>query len=72
MKHVAVESSELRSVAYERETRVLEVRFVKGERYQYFQVPPSVFDRLLAAESKGRFFNEHVRNAGYRFERVGE
>ena len=30
--------------------------------YRYFDVPYSVFDELMSAESKGAYFNEHVRD----------
>jgi hypothetical protein len=49
----------LDSVGYEK--NVLEVRFSNGGLYQYFDVPESVLASLMRAESKGRFFNRHIR-----------
>ncbi|WP_375457816.1 KTSC domain-containing protein [uncultured Enterovirga sp.] len=42
-----------------RETLV--VTFVSGRRYAYAGVPPELYERLLAADSKGKFYNEHIR-----------
>jgi hypothetical protein len=63
-------SSALRSVGYDQEQRVLEIEFTGGEVYQYFDVPAEVHRGLMAAESHGRYFHQHVRNAGYRYQRM--
>jgi hypothetical protein len=36
--------------------------FRTGERYLYFQVPVARYHDLLQADSKGTFFNRHIRN----------
>jgi hypothetical protein len=58
-----VESSVLRAVGYETSTGLLEAEFQSGAVYAYEAVPPQVFDALLAAHSKGTFFNREIRNA---------
>jgi KTSC domain len=60
MQRAAVSSSTVRSVGYERGT--LEVEFVGGAVYRYFDVPERVFLDLLRAVSIGSYFNEHVRD----------
>jgi hypothetical protein len=60
-KRQPVESSSLASVGYEAASQTLEVEFRTGNTYRYFHVPPSVYEALLAAESKGRFFVREVR-----------
>jgi hypothetical protein len=62
-----VDSTSIASIGYERD--VLEVQFRNGAVYRYHGVPRAVFARLLAAESKGRFFNRRIRDA-FRCERV--
>jgi hypothetical protein len=47
----------------------MEVEFVDGGVYRYFVVPRSVLDALLAADSIGRFFHEHIRGV-YPFQRI--
>lgn len=54
-----VESSVIDAVGY---TRVLEVHFDSGRIYQYYDVPDEVYAGMLAAESKGRYFNAHIRD----------
>jgi len=70
IERTPVRSSALRSVGYDREQRVLEIEFTGGAVYRYFDVPAEVHRGLMAAESHGRYFNEHVRNKSYRYERT--
>jgi KTSC domain-containing protein len=62
MERVYLESSLLTWVEYNPQTRVLDVEFRTGELYRYFAVPIRSYDGLLEAESKGRYFNKHIRN----------
>jgi KTSC domain len=66
---VPLESSVFTSAAYRAEARQLYLRFQEGHIYRYFECPRSVYKALLAAESKGRYFAQHIRN-GFRCERV--
>jgi hypothetical protein len=47
---------------YHPEKRKLEIHFVTGRRYVYFEVPQEEFDCLRAAGSRGRYFNQHIRD----------
>ena len=60
MEREPVESSALARVGYDRD--VLEVEFVNGSVYQYVGVPVWFYEALMTAQSRGRFFNEHIRN----------
>jgi hypothetical protein len=57
----SVESSLLSSVEYSSD-QTLELKFRSGVTYRYFTVPPTVVEGFIAAESKGAYFNRHVRN----------
>ena len=60
-------SSALTNAQYNARTRDLDVWFVSGRRYRYSNVPPEVYESLLSANSKGMFFNAHIRdNYAYR------
>ena len=59
-------SSAIRHFHYRAEKRELEVVFTTGRRYLYVDVPPLVDQAFRVAESKGRFFNERIRDR-YRF-----
>jgi hypothetical protein len=69
MERQIVISSELHSVRYDDATNVLEVEFRTGGVYQYFGVPRELYDALMAAESKGRFFNAIIKPR-YRYARI--
>jgi hypothetical protein len=66
MKKQEVESSVIGAVGY---TRVLEIEFESGRIYQYFDVPEEVFEGMLSSDSKGRYFNTHVRGK-YDFQEI--
>jgi KTSC domain len=60
--HSLVDSSLLTSVAYSTDDQTLDLEFRAGIAYRYFDVPATLVDGLLAAESKGRYFNRYVRD----------
>ncbi|RWA79788.1 KTSC domain-containing protein [Mesorhizobium sp.] len=63
-------STAIRNMHYDRSTRILSVWFVpSGDRYDYDEVEPETYAAFKAAPSKGRFFNEFVRDR-YRFHLV--
>jgi len=63
-----VESSVLSSVGYSIDA-TLDLEFRTGAIYRYFAVPRPVFEELIAAESKGTYFNRHVRDS-FRYQRL--
>lgn len=69
MKRIAVESSNLASVGYDEATKTLEIQFHSGGIYQYSDVEKEVYDELMKAESKGRYFMSEIRGA-YSYRRV--
>jgi len=68
---VPLESSVLTAVAYRASLQQLYLQFQEGNIYRYFACPRSVYNDLVAAESKARYFVQHIRN-GFRCERVRE
>ncbi len=64
-----IDSSSLLSVGYSGESGIMEIAFHNGSSYRYFAVPPDVHQALLAASSKGRYFNAAIRSS-FRFERL--
>ena len=61
----------LASVGYDKATATLEVAFLGGGIYQYFEVPIDVHAGLMSASSHGTYFDVHVKQAGYRYAKVG-
>jgi hypothetical protein len=70
IERTPVRSSALRSVGYDQEQRILEIEFTGGAVYRYFDVPPEVYRGLMAAESHGRYFHQHVRDKTYPYQRM--
>jgi hypothetical protein len=66
---VFFDSSALNAAAYLPTERLLYLEFHSGERYRYFDFPPEQYRDLLAAESKGTYFGQHIRDR-FRFERL--
>ena len=62
MVWMEVESSVLSAVAYPQNEHLLFVEFRSKEIYCYFEVPPELYEELLRADSKGGYFNGHIRN----------
>ena len=65
-----VSSSNVASIGYDEQTETLEVEFLNGTIYQYFNVGVDLYEQLRAAPSKGQFLNTYIRNA-YPYSRVG-
>ncbi len=69
MQRQLVISSSIRAIGYDPAERVLEIEFRSGGVYQYFGVPPEVYQEFMGAPSKGKFFEEHLRDE-FRYSRA--
>jgi hypothetical protein len=69
MERIKVISSTLTSTGYIVQSSILELEFVTGAVYRYYNVPVPVYTELLAAPSKGSFFNEFIKDR-YRFRKI--
>jgi hypothetical protein len=62
MARVDLQSNTLKAATYQDRSASLELEFRSGAIYRYRGVPEPVFQELLSAESKGRYFNQRIRN----------
>jgi hypothetical protein len=62
VERIDLDSTALAWVRYLSEQRVLPVGLRTGRDYHYLDVPARVYQELLAAKSKGRYYNLHIRN----------
>lgn len=62
MRMINVESSNINSVGFDKETLTLRVKFKSGLTYEYSPVSPELFALLISAESVGKFFNTHIKS----------
>jgi hypothetical protein len=62
MQRVKLKSTLLKAAAYQDQLASLELEFRSGAVYHFFGVSPLTYQELLRAESKGGYFNRHIRN----------
>lgn len=70
MLRQTISSSNLRSVGYDEETRILEIEFNLGAIYQYYDVPLLIYQGLINAVSHGVYFDLHIKKSGYRYKQI--
>ena len=70
MKREPASSSNIVSFGYDASSETLEIEFMSGAIYQYYNVPQPIYDAFLAAPSAGKFFAHQIRNA-FPYSRVG-
>jgi uncharacterized protein len=69
VKRIRVSSRSIVSVGYDAETETLEIEFVGGRIYQYFDVSQAVYEALMTSDSLGGFVNTKVKER-YRYHRL--
>lgn len=69
MERVHVDSSNISEIGYDQQFSTLEIMFLDGKVYQYFDVPQHVHEGLIAAASIGKYFHTEIRGI-YRYARV--
>ena len=62
MERENVQSSNLVSVGYLADKKILEVEFKGGTIYQFDQVEPAVWAEFQKAPSKGQWFHSEIKN----------
>lgn len=70
MERQYVSSSNIASIGYDSDSMILEIEFLRGAVYQYYDVPQSIYDGLMAADSHGKYFAAYIKKGGYRYVRV--
>lgn len=64
-----MKSSAVEYLHYDAKAKTLDITFVGGESYRYFDVPNKEFKNYQAAESKGKFVNAEIKPK-YRYEKL--
>jgi hypothetical protein len=62
MAKILLNSSNLKSVDYDDQTKTLEVEFNRGGSYRYLEVPQEVVNGLIDSKSAGVYFAAKIRN----------
>lgn len=64
-------SATIASAGYDSELCQMEIEFHEsGDVYRYFEVPAEDYAALLAAPSRGTYFNQILKPREYRYERI--
>jgi len=61
-------SSNLAGFRYNETTQTLTVQFNSGTIYDYYDVPPHVFEGMKSADSQGKYLNKEIKGV-YRYAR---
>jgi hypothetical protein len=69
VKWVSVKSRMLAAVAYNRDWQQVYLEFRSGDVYCYRGVPIELYQKLLAADSKGKYVRSHLLNR-YPYQRI--
>ncbi|MFC0264790.1 MULTISPECIES: KTSC domain-containing protein [Bacteroidota] len=69
MNRQAVTSSNIASIGYDADSQTLEIEFLNGGVYQYFDVPQYVHEELMNASSHGQYLAQNIKGV-YRFSKV--
>lgn len=69
MNRQAVTSSNIASIGYDADSKTLEIEFLNGGVYQYFDVPQHIYDGIMSADSHGQYLAQNIKGA-YRYSKV--
>ena len=70
MIRVPVSSSNLVSVGFDAEKKILEIEFINGSIFQYYDVPEKIYTGILSATSHGRYFDAYIKKGGFAFRKI--
>ena len=66
VSRTAVESSNIKSVGHCAECDGIYIQFNSGGLYHYPKAGKALFDELMAAESKGKFFHAKMKKLAFK------
>ena len=69
MRRKSVVSSNISSIGYDPESRILEVEFNNGSIYHYYGVTEALYNGLMSATSHGSFLHQMIKDR-FRYTRI--
>lgn len=70
MERQYVASTNIASIGYDSLSMILEIEFLNGSIYQYYDVPQYLYEGLMNANSHGKFFDANIKKGGYRYSKI--
>lgn len=64
-----VTSSTIAAIGYDEDSQTLEIEFLNGNVYQYFDVPQYIGNEILNAPSCGQYLSQNIKGI-YRYSKV--
>lgn len=64
-----IDSSNIVRTEYDTETKKMIAEFKNGTKYEYDEVPHSIYTRFRMAESQGKFFNSEISKT-YKYKKI--
>lgn len=69
MERTPVSSSTIASIGYDSTSQTLEIEFINGHIYQYFDVPESYYLGIIGDASPGGYLSRHIKGV-FRYARA--
>jgi hypothetical protein len=69
MERTPVTSSNIISIGFDEDSNTLEIEFLNGTVFQYFDVPFQVYDDFMESGSKGQYLAQQIKGK-YRYVKV--
>ncbi len=66
IKRIPVSSSNIASIGYDAENKIMEIEFHHGDVFQYVDVPKKVYDELINSNSIGSYYFHNIK-AHYKY-----
>lgn len=60
MHRTAVGSAGIAQVGYDEGSEILEIEFASGSVYDFFNVPPKIYDQLMQSSTKEIYYESNV------------
>ena len=61
MERISVNSSNIKSIGYDKTSQKLVIFFHSGGRYRYSNIPESMYNELMNAPSHGKYFHKNIQ-----------
>ncbi len=69
MNRIPVSSTNVAAIGYDQSTMTLEVEFLNGTVYQYYDVSPAIHQGLMGAASIGSYLAHNIKKS-YRYTKL--
>jgi len=62
MEMIRVLSSAIDAVGYDKDRQQMFIKFKQGDTYTFCRVPEGIYQGLLSANSKGRYYDDFIKD----------